>query len=179
VLGAAWAVWHLPLFFITGTVQHEFGLAQLERTAVQPQRLPDGPLTGLAYEVAGVVASIAVHFGVNTTMALLTVKSPATQAAVVAAVLLASRRSRPATLSPTNAVYGADSERVCRWRAGRVANRSGCILPPAGDKRATEMRISVETGTAEGAPSAHPGIWVVRTHTHLTCKNVVQGVSCS
>ena len=24
VLGAAWAVWHLPLFFITGTVQHEF-----------------------------------------------------------------------------------------------------------------------------------------------------------
>lgn len=72
---------------------------------------PMALLTGYAYEVAGVVASIAVHFGVNTTMALLTVTSPVTQTAVlvvqlvVAAVLLACWRGRPATDLPAHAAH--------------------------------------------------------------------------
>jgi membrane protease YdiL (CAAX protease family) len=109
VLGAAWAVWHLPLFFITGTVQNELGLFSWSGLLFTLSVFPMALLTGYAYEVAGVVASIAVHFGVNTTMALLTVKSPATQAAVlvvqimVAAVLLASWRGRPATDLPAHA----------------------------------------------------------------------------
>jgi membrane protease YdiL (CAAX protease family) len=109
VLGAAWAVWHLPLFFITGTVQNELGLFSWSGLLFTLSVFPMALLTGYAYEVAGVVASIAVHFGVNTTMALLTVKSPATQAAVlvvqimVAAVLLASWRGRPATDLPARA----------------------------------------------------------------------------
>ncbi|WP_426513523.1 CPBP family intramembrane glutamic endopeptidase [Dactylosporangium sp. McL0621] len=109
VLGAAWAVWHLPLFFITGTVQNELGLVSWSGLLFSLSVFPMALLTGYAYEVAGVVASIAVHFGVNTTMALLNVRSPATQAAVLAvqitvtAVLLASRRNRPATGLPAQA----------------------------------------------------------------------------
>ncbi|GAA1581504.1 CPBP family intramembrane glutamic endopeptidase [Actinoplanes couchii] len=108
VLGAAWAVWHLPLFFITGTVQNELGLFSWSGLLFTLSVFPMALLTGYAYESAGVIASIAVHFGVNTTMALLTVKSPATQAAVlmiqivVAALLLASQRGRPATGRPAH-----------------------------------------------------------------------------
>lgn len=40
------------------------------------------PVTS-AYERAGVVASIAVHFAVNTTMILLDVNSPVTQALII------------------------------------------------------------------------------------------------
>ncbi len=109
VLGAAWAIWHLPLFFITGTVQNELGLFSWSGLLFTLSVFPMALLTGYAYEVAGVIASIAVHLGVNATMALLTVKSPATQVAVlvvqvaVAAVLLASWRGRSATGRPTPA----------------------------------------------------------------------------
>jgi membrane protease YdiL (CAAX protease family) len=99
VLGAAWAVWHLPLFFINGTVQSELGLFTWSGLMFTLSVLPMALLTGYAYERAGVVAAIAVHFGVNATMALLTVKSPVTQAfvlvtqVVVVAALLALRRT--------------------------------------------------------------------------------------
>jgi membrane protease YdiL (CAAX protease family) len=46
--------------------------------------LPMALLTGYAYERAGVAASIAVHFAVNATVALLGVSSPVTQALIVA-----------------------------------------------------------------------------------------------
>ena len=61
-------------------------------------------LTGYAYERAGVAASIAVHFGVNTTIALLGISSPMTQAFIVAVqlivaiTLLAWQRDRRADL---------------------------------------------------------------------------------
>jgi hypothetical protein len=45
-------------------------------------------LTNHAYERAGVAASIAVHFGVNTTIALLTVDAPVTQAFVLGVQLV-------------------------------------------------------------------------------------------
>jgi uncharacterized protein len=99
LLGVAWAVWHLPLFFITGTVQSELGLFSPSGLMFTLTVLPMALLTGYAYERAGVVAAIAVHFGVNATTALLTVKSPITQAAVlalqvlVAAALLSLRRA--------------------------------------------------------------------------------------
>ncbi|MFF0154523.1 CPBP family intramembrane glutamic endopeptidase [Micromonospora sp. NPDC005203] len=100
LLGAAWAVWHLPLFFINGTLQSEFGLVSWSGLLFTLSVFPMALLTGYAYELAGVAASVAVHFGVNTTIALLTLKAPATQALVlsvqiiVAAALLAAQRNR-------------------------------------------------------------------------------------
>ncbi|MCS7478783.1 CPBP family intramembrane glutamic endopeptidase [Umezawaea endophytica] len=84
LLGAVWAVWHLPLFFISGTVQSELGLFTWSGLMFTLTVLPMALLTGYAYERAGVVAAVAVHFGVNATVAVLTVKSPVTQAFVLA-----------------------------------------------------------------------------------------------
>jgi membrane protease YdiL (CAAX protease family) len=84
LLGVVWAVWHLPLFFIPGTLQASFGLISWSGLLFCLSVIPMALLTGYAYERGGVVASIAVHFGVNTTIALLTINAPMTQALVLA-----------------------------------------------------------------------------------------------
>jgi membrane protease YdiL (CAAX protease family) len=88
LLGTAWALWHLPLFFISGTIQSQFGLISWSGLLFTVSVFPMALLTGWAYERAGVAAAIAVHFGVNATMALLTVNAPITQAAIVAVQLI-------------------------------------------------------------------------------------------
>jgi membrane protease YdiL (CAAX protease family) len=101
LLGAAWAVWHLPLFFIPGTVQSDLGLVSWGGLLFSLNVIPMALLACYAYDRAGVVAAIAVHFGVNTTVALLDVRSPLTLAGIVAvqtltaATLLALPRPRP------------------------------------------------------------------------------------
>ncbi|MDA0565575.1 hypothetical protein LG943_14810 [Streptomonospora sp. S1-112] len=72
LLGAAWAVWHLPLFFLTGTGQHETGLLTWEG-ALFFGTLP--PLTYImlfAYEhlAGGVWSAVLVHAAWNATDAL-------------------------------------------------------------------------------------------------------------
>ncbi|WP_078840830.1 CPBP family intramembrane glutamic endopeptidase [Streptomyces antioxidans] len=109
VLGAIWAVWHLPLFFIDGTVQNELGLKSPSGVLFAVSTIPMAMLTAYAYERAGVIASIAVHFAVNTTMVLLDVKAPVTQAMIIgvqtilATLLLTTTRptNKPAPSIPT------------------------------------------------------------------------------
>ncbi|MFE9344405.1 CPBP family intramembrane glutamic endopeptidase [Streptomyces olivaceus] len=100
VLGAVWAVWHLPLFFIDGTVQHDLGLATPSGILFVASNIPMAMLVTAAYERAGIVASIATHFAVNMTMILLAVEAPEVQAmiigiqAVTVTVLLLTHRGR-------------------------------------------------------------------------------------
>ena len=60
-------------------MQNELGLFSWSGLLLTLTVFPTALLTGHAYEMAGVVASTAVHLGVNTTMALLTVDSTATR----------------------------------------------------------------------------------------------------
>ncbi|MDJ1136966.1 CPBP family intramembrane glutamic endopeptidase, partial [Streptomyces iconiensis] len=98
VLGVIWAVWHLPLFFINGTVQNGLGLNSPSGVLFAVSAVPMAMLTAYAYERAGVVAAMAVHFAVNTTMILTGVEAPVTQAliigvqAIIVVLLLATTR---------------------------------------------------------------------------------------
>lgn len=83
VLGTVWAVWHLPLFFIDETVQNDLGLASPSGVLFTVSAIPMAMLVCWAYERGGVVASIAVHFAVNTAMVLLGVDDPATQSLII------------------------------------------------------------------------------------------------
>ena len=111
LLGVVWAVWHLPLFFISGTVQAAFGLVSWSGLLFVLSVIPMALLTCYAYERAGVAASIAVHLGVNATIALLSVNSPITQAFIlvvqflVAITLLARQRVRQAA-RPVDMAHG-------------------------------------------------------------------------
>ncbi|MFJ9249057.1 type II CAAX prenyl endopeptidase Rce1 family protein [Streptomyces sp. NPDC101776] len=104
LLGVVWAIWHLPLFFVSGTLQAKFGLISWNGPLFVLSVIPMALLTGYAYERAGVAASMAVHFGVNATIALLDVKAPLMLAcivavqAIVAITLLARQSDRQADL---------------------------------------------------------------------------------
>ncbi|MDT0267686.1 CPBP family intramembrane glutamic endopeptidase [Streptomyces sp. DSM 44915] len=105
VLGVTWAVWHMPLFFIEETVQHDLGLFSGSGVLFIASNIPMAMLAVCAYERGGVVASVAVHFAANATMVLLDVTTATTLAmvtgilAILAALLLtfALPRREPAT----------------------------------------------------------------------------------
>ncbi|WP_433178790.1 lysostaphin resistance A-like protein [Actinoallomurus sp. CA-150999] len=123
-LGVIWAVWHLPLFLITGSQQHKLGLTSPNGVLFTVSVVPMALLTGYAYERAGIVASMAVHFATNLTMVLLNVTAPVTLAmiigiqGIVAVVLLATARfpaAQPAAPAPATVLPAGAQPDTSTW----------------------------------------------------------------
>lgn len=94
-LGLAWALWHIPLFFLPNTVQSGMGLWTPPALLYFVVFLP---LSYIAWFVSerlrgGVFAAIALHFGFNSAQTLLQVNrlpQPALLAAVIVTLIAAA-----------------------------------------------------------------------------------------
>lgn len=90
VLGAVWAVWHLPLFALTGTWQSSLGLASVEAALFLLAMIPLSSAYWLVSERlrGGVPAAVVLHLVGNTALTFLAVTSPVAMAVYVGVIVL-------------------------------------------------------------------------------------------
>jgi membrane protease YdiL (CAAX protease family) len=69
VLGAAWALWHLPLFFIDGTYQHSLGIGSFSFWLFMVSMSPQAVLITWIFNHTrrSTLAAVLFHFMVNAT----------------------------------------------------------------------------------------------------------------
>jgi membrane protease YdiL (CAAX protease family) len=90
VLGAVWAAWHLPLFFLTGTFQSALGLASVSGVVFLLAMIPMSLTYWLVSERlhGGVPAAVALHLVGNVALTLLALTSPVAMAVYVGVIVL-------------------------------------------------------------------------------------------
>jgi membrane protease YdiL (CAAX protease family) len=120
--GPVWAIWHLPLFLINGTYQHEQGIFTLGGAMFLFSTMGLTVAVSFAFErLGGLPASIIVHFVANTLPAVLGLDTQANVVwdavgkVVLAAVLLVFFWREPATgdFEAGKEVHGD----TARWQA--------------------------------------------------------------
>ncbi|MFD4992443.1 CPBP family intramembrane glutamic endopeptidase [Cellulosimicrobium cellulans] len=91
-LGAVWAVWHLPLFALTGTWQSSLGLVSVEAVLFLLAMIPLSSAYWLVSERlrGGVPAAVALHLVGNAALTFLAVTSPLAMAVYVGVIVLTS-----------------------------------------------------------------------------------------
>jgi membrane protease YdiL (CAAX protease family) len=64
ILGAAWTVWHLPLFFIQGSYQHSLGLGTVRFWLYMMDKVPQSVLMTWIYNNnrRSTLSAILFHF---------------------------------------------------------------------------------------------------------------------
>ncbi|MFE6233837.1 CPBP family intramembrane glutamic endopeptidase [Cellulosimicrobium sp. NPDC057862] len=92
VLGAVWAVWHLPLFALTGTWQSSLGLASVEAALFLLAMIPLSSAYWLVSERlrGGVPGAVALHLVGNAALTFLAVTSPLAMAVYVGVIVVTS-----------------------------------------------------------------------------------------
>jgi uncharacterized protein len=101
VLGPIWGLWHLPLFFVTGTYQREQGVLTSRGLLYFIGIMFGTVLFNYAYEkLGGTTSAVVAHFAFNATSSILAFTSIAPsvfavliQAAIAAVILLRCRWS--------------------------------------------------------------------------------------
>ncbi len=90
VLGAVWALWHLPLFFLTGTWQSSLGIASAEAALFLLAMVPLSSAYWLVSERlhGGVPAAVTLHLVGNVALTVLAVTSPVAMAVYVGVIVL-------------------------------------------------------------------------------------------
>ncbi len=76
VYGLVWAFWHLPLFLIDGTSQHDTGVLSFGFIHFVVTTIPLTYLIGHVYELGGVPAAVLMHFAANASVSLLQIEQP-------------------------------------------------------------------------------------------------------
>lgn len=89
VIGVTWSLWHLPLFFLPGTTQHESGLLSLSGILLLVGFVPFSLVILFLVERlrGGVLAAIAAHAGFNAAGALMPTGGPAASVLELAILL--------------------------------------------------------------------------------------------